>query len=417
MKKTLLIDTSILLHYKRLDQIDWVKEVGASKVEILLVPVVIRELDKHKEQHPVKRVRKRAADYVKWINSLFSKALAVQICNGVTLRIVCSEPSLDFAVHQLDKGVADDWLIAHAIEESQGGPDSSVPIVTADVGLRLKGLGHNLDVVWWADNKYKLPENVDPDEKRVRELEQEIRQLKNRVPVLELRFPDGQRHHEFTLTEIPRETIDAILDDIWENNQCGHRDSLKNGFSSRAHDQAVRDYCSRFESYLKELSYFQGHVIELGFVLTNVGTAVGDDIDVQLLFPDNLDIKSRFKTPAEPAPPKVYLPSESFDLPKVVPIGGNLVYHMPPDASLRPGLDADGPTVNPTTGVIGYHVPKVKHNQSVELTATYVFLDDPSALPGFQVTYKLFAGNIRDVVESSLSVIITDAGRKQQANR
>jgi len=125
MKKTLLIDTNTLLHYRRLNEVDWLKETSAPEVDILVPPVVIRELEKHKDLHSVKRIRKRAAEYVKWFSSLLSDGLSTELRPGVTLRFLSVEPSLDFALHQLNKDLADDWLIARAIEQSQNRPDSS----------------------------------------------------------------------------------------------------------------------------------------------------------------------------------------------------------------------------------------------------------------------------------------------------
>lgn len=200
MRKNLLVDTNILLHYRPLDEIDWPREVGADEVEILIAPTLIRELEKHKASSPIKQVRKRAVDRVKWLHSQLSASPKRELRSGVTLRFIPHEPSIDFHDHQLDRDIADDWLIAHAIEESQD-ESSSLSIITADTGLHAKSLHRNLDVVFWDDNPYKLMDEEDSEQKQIRELQAKIRDYTNLMPKLRLQYEDGTQHRECFLKQ------------------------------------------------------------------------------------------------------------------------------------------------------------------------------------------------------------------------
>jgi len=44
------IDTNVLIHGKTFDELDWPEIVGASEVCLVLATVVLKELDKHKNE-------------------------------------------------------------------------------------------------------------------------------------------------------------------------------------------------------------------------------------------------------------------------------------------------------------------------------------------------------------------------------
>ncbi|MEQ6335778.1 hypothetical protein [Sphingobium sp. MK2] len=56
----LFLDTNILMHFQRIDQIDWPDIADATECILLIAPVVIRELEKHKVQHSSPKLRERA---------------------------------------------------------------------------------------------------------------------------------------------------------------------------------------------------------------------------------------------------------------------------------------------------------------------------------------------------------------------
>jgi hypothetical protein len=65
VKKRVYPDTNIALHYKRFDQLDWLKLVDASEVDLVLSPVFVAELDR-KKYEGTRLVRARASERSTW---------------------------------------------------------------------------------------------------------------------------------------------------------------------------------------------------------------------------------------------------------------------------------------------------------------------------------------------------------------
>ncbi|MGB8369799.1 MAG: PIN domain-containing protein [Verrucomicrobiia bacterium] len=65
----LFVDTNVLLHYRRLEEINWLSLSKSDEVVIVLCPAVIRELDEHKVSHPQNKFRKRAQEIIASLHS------------------------------------------------------------------------------------------------------------------------------------------------------------------------------------------------------------------------------------------------------------------------------------------------------------------------------------------------------------
>ncbi|MCL4553489.1 MAG: PIN domain-containing protein [Candidatus Marsarchaeota archaeon] len=400
-KQTIIIDTNTLLHYKRLDQVDWLKELDASEVDILIPPVVVRELEQQKVRNESKRVRQRAGDYVKWLNSRIAHSLKVDLRAGVSLVILDSEPVLDLALHRLNMEIADDLLIAHAIEWIEGNPSESVAIVTADTGVRMKALGRKLKVILWEDNTYKLAEEEDPDKKEIVKLKRLVQGYENRIPKLEVNFRDGKQDHKYMLFGITEEGSKAELDAVWKAHSPG-RKTYADFFDYHGYDWACREHYQAYESYLRQLSQFQQHVIPMELMLANSGTSVADDNDIQLTFPSAFDLRDEYELPHKPTPPdpKDYARSvdDCFDEGH-----GLFTIRLESDQrSLRE--DAVKPAVDISKGLVSYKVGKLKHHQSVELGTVYVVFESPEYARSFSVGYKLFSASIPHPVVGTLNI-------------
>ena len=59
MHKKVYLDTNIFLHYQPFDQINWPEVSNADSVIIVFPPVIIRELNTHKDTHPLPHIKKR----------------------------------------------------------------------------------------------------------------------------------------------------------------------------------------------------------------------------------------------------------------------------------------------------------------------------------------------------------------------
>ncbi|SRR6266849_8947605 len=58
-------DVNYFLHFRSLDQVDWLKVLGAEAVTIVIAPVTLRELNTKKDLGETKKLRKRADSCLK----------------------------------------------------------------------------------------------------------------------------------------------------------------------------------------------------------------------------------------------------------------------------------------------------------------------------------------------------------------
>ncbi|MEN6521056.1 MAG: PIN domain-containing protein [Armatimonadota bacterium] len=396
--KTILIDTNILLHYRQLDQIDWLKEFDVERIVILIPPVVIGELEDHKVRNQSKLLRHRAADCVKWLNSVInSKGLEAEIRNGVVLRFLDYEPHIDFSLHRLRHRIEDDRLLAHAIEWNNDHPDSPVTILTSDTGVNVKARGRKLQAVFWAGNKYLLPEEEDSDQKRIRNLERENAKLKSRMPVLDIMFADMKKHQEFCLEEIPKQKIEMCCKEIWERNQSGRRYIFDDNFSQYEHDERVRGYLKNYESWLKQVSYYQGHIVAMRFLVANGGNVPAEDVDIKISFPTGIVLSGNNNVGLEPEKPKVSLAWQSSPVPPFVKSETMMQTPKP-----MAGIEINGPVISEEDASVSYHLNRVKHKQPIYLPPAYIVYDDPADAKDQSVQYHIFADNQPEVVKGTL---------------
>src|ERR1039457_5839405 len=88
----LFVDTNVLLHYRRIEEIDWLKLSKSPEVVIVLCPAVIRELDHHKVSHPQNKFRQRAQAIITSLYSRLSGAESDSIRDGVRLKFLAEDP-------------------------------------------------------------------------------------------------------------------------------------------------------------------------------------------------------------------------------------------------------------------------------------------------------------------------------------
>ena len=316
-KKIVVLDTNILLHYKLPAEIDWCKILQAKEVEIVITRKVMGELNAHKDRRTSKWESKRAGIILRAIHSVLDNGNAGTIRPGVTLRLAVFNPSIEFNDYQLNKDVPDDWVLASAIELRDGDKAADVVVVTNDYGLSNTASSLGLEGVWWGDNDYRLPDELDPDLKRIRELEQENRRLRDRVPVLDIQFADGGQTMTLTRLSNPQEYFTQELDRASKQHKklsvpmCEPKPETHTGAKRTIDIKELRErakqmaevvdgilvgarykYNSRldkfmkdFEEHLKNRSFYESQVVDIAIVLRNDGTCPADDVDIFVDFP------------------------------------------------------------------------------------------------------------------------------------
>src|SRR5437868_3148121 len=99
-------DTNVFLHYRAIDQIDWLMLIKARPIQIKIAPVLGRELEEKRIEHSF---RDRATSAIKLLRNYIGQA---QVRDGVTLEFLTDDPTLEYASKRnLNLLLADDRLI------------------------------------------------------------------------------------------------------------------------------------------------------------------------------------------------------------------------------------------------------------------------------------------------------------------
>jgi predicted ribonuclease YlaK len=198
----LFIDTNVLLHYRRLEEINWLSLAKSKEAVIVLCPAVIRELDQHKVYHPRNKFRKRAQEIITSLHSRLSGLDSDIIRNGVRLEFIAEDPSVDFGAYKLRPELPDDWLIASAIDWKQKHSSDEIRIVSADLGISIKAKSQGIPALAPLEAD-RVADELDADEKRIKELQRELAEIKNSLPRLKLCFWGQPEDQNFVRFQIP----------------------------------------------------------------------------------------------------------------------------------------------------------------------------------------------------------------------
>ncbi len=303
------LDTNIFHEFKPITEINWVKESGASEVCLVVTSVVVQELDKHKSGNN-NRLRKKARQWTAFLEGL-DVATDNEIRQNVTLCFDLSEPKQStFQEHNLSADVADDRLLAKAIEFATRISTDKVAVVSDDSAVRLKARGHNLSVPTLSDNN-RLEYEADPVMQELNQLRIENARLQNTQPKLRLGFRDANgklvamllASNDFSrglisepkladLIEAKREKLRYLREDPPIAN-----DRLS-GFPVSALTAKVVT-SSQIAEYNRKLDEYSGHLrkhlideslanvfphrsIELNLVLKNEGMVPAQNVEIRL---------------------------------------------------------------------------------------------------------------------------------------
>src|SRR6266571_9332909 len=190
------LDTNILLEFQTFNEVDWLKVLNAKRVCLVLAPIVIHELDKHKSDYTITRRQKRARMLLSKISKLFDEVNAgesVQVRPNVSLNILTRQPFLgwkteDWKAKGLDQNDPDDRLLASILDYTFEHPLEQVFLLSDDSGPRFKAKSHN---VLAKEPPYELIRHIEPpstEEKTIRELSEKLAVFTNRMPKLRFGF-------------------------------------------------------------------------------------------------------------------------------------------------------------------------------------------------------------------------------------
>jgi PIN domain len=415
----LLPDTNIFLHFPALAELDWCNISGAETVVVMIAPVVMRELNDHKDNPRSRKLRDRADAALKELHARFKGQKPKELRPNVEVQFLTKDPAIDFADRGLLKELSDDWLIATAIDLSaSANPDDTIAIVSADFGLEIKASPH-VKVIGMHDS-LRLPEEINAEEKKIKELERQLRLIHAASPDLKLAFVDGAVFQELRLFEYPVQNISvtARLEEARNKYPKQKEKPSSNVLGigvSQLSNSLMQAYNHGVDTYLEELERFWNTVgdavrwynstAKLQLYVRNEGGAPADDIDVFVHFPDGFEVVSEKglpRLPKEPSPPQSIEDSfKRFTDP--VSLYQPSVAHL---NSLIPKPEANSRLLDikkTKSHDVKFHVKRLKHHGDSLLPDIYLhFSDEPKS---FRAEYRIIAGNVPAPREGSLDFV------------
>jgi hypothetical protein len=429
MHKYIFVDTNLFEQFQPIENIDWLALAEGDGVTLVVPSVTLSELNRHKDGANRGRIKRRAASALSQLSKYARQEESSILRAGVDLAFRHQEPLIDFAAYRLSKDIADDRLLASAIEFACEGdfPDGSVMVATGDLGLELKTRAQRLISPLLLPSKLRLPDEADVDENKIRDLEGELRRLRNSAPQLLLSFRDQADRMDLKI-EHPLELKQEVVQDQLAQLRCRYplRDpvpadrlaSLSAAWAGGSdaivrYNTALALYYSRVEKhYSNMLGYMnrQRLKVELEFFLSNSGGAPADDIDIELHLPDGLiAIKPEDdeKEPEEPKPPRSpeQRLTEGLDfLPNVRVPGFDLTSIRPP---VPPGNVRLKGIKKANSYLVSFSVKRLKHTMSQELPPILARFDSYEKVRSFGIEYRILAGNVPTPIVGDLHVVVS----------
>lgn len=445
MSKIVFLDTNVYLHYQLFDQINWPEVLKASEVTIVVPPVTVRELNKHKELHPRSRVKERAGTVLRKLFSLFESGSQAHLRDSVEMWLEDRDPMIDFAAFQLNHDIQDDQLIASIIMLQNEKPEAEVILVTSDAGLTLmaKAKRRGIPTAILPDD-LKLAEEPDPHQLRVRELEQKVRALELKVPQLSLVFEDGRQHATFVLPHPVELTQEELASkQRWLEQQYPkmehqsrqtrelpeHLASMAEAIASlnvslgnvllpediERYNTELDKFYQTWAEYLRKYVWYQNlkhRTVKLSIFVANDGTAPAEDVDVFLHFPDGFKLTDEQGFPKPPGPPEPPAKPRTRMQQLLETMSWPLV-SMPPLASymphpVLPPPNVSTPNIRQTSSYdVDFHVQRIKHKLQESAEPLYIVFETFESAQSFQISYRILAANLPDEVTGKLHVIIS----------
>ncbi len=419
----------IFLHYRPIDDIDFCQIVESEKKFTVIIPkITIKELDRHKNTHKNRSVRKRAK---RILNILYDVALDKNntLKNGVNIEIYNKSPGTEIDQNDLNRDWNDDILIGSIIAYKTDFPDSHVRFYSEDSYPRITATKLGIESLSFPE-MFKLDNEIDPIEEENKNLKSELQALKDAHPRLTFGFlKDGKvtKNIEISLTN-PPDYDEAKTKQILEEQHKKYpksylgsdkmevdvvRASIKamQAFTSipleeyERYNIEVDEYLEEYKQYLRD--FYQYEVERnlaslITFQIINEGNKPAEDVDVLLQFPDGcLLYKQLPDPPEEPPPPQEPRSHFASSL-------GNIYFpSIETHLSDLPWKKTDSFKIEKTNGYnIEDHFQRIKHGHVDTLPKFYVTFKKFETASSFTVDCKITAANIPKALTDQINVKI-----------
>ncbi len=419
----IFLDTNIFIHFVDFEQINWHVSLNTTdEITIIIAPIVIDELDKHKYNRNQK-ISKRVKKLLPKIESYIDNPLLCKF----GFNYISKKPSdTTFLENDLDNKEQDDCLLSTIIEFVPSiAEGDKILYVTNDVGPRLKAKVLNIPT-------YKMPDEhllkSEPDEFESKSilLQKELNELKNRTPLVFLCFSNEKSHitytpkknkytkDEFINTELEKIKLQhpyLVLSQS-EQIQTGNLSTFSNLTLSA---EQINDYnleldtfYEKYNSYVESVYYatnFRIHSIEIQLMLANKGTSPAIDIDVEIYFPDGFELVLKEDLPKFKKKPELpYKPKHRYDILSSFKMPNILTPHLFGSPNI-PEINESNPSIKKTNSYnVTHHLKTLKHNQNFNFSTLYAKFPDINKAKGFTLDYKLIISNVPNVITGQLHI-------------
>jgi rRNA-processing protein FCF1 len=426
--KYIFLDTNILVHYKEIEQIDWLRIIGDNSCEIIVAPIVIDELEqlKIKNKASVRKVKKLLNEIEDYSNRVKN-----EIRTNVFVSILFEKPKqITYDNYGLNFNEQDHRLFATVLEYKDAYKERQIILISNDTGVRIRAKHYRINALKLPEEN-KLPEESDPDVVKIRELEIEIRKLKLKIPKPLVTFDNGKDFIQFKIftrdinwdrfieekmaeiiSSYPRlEKKKELYDD--PNKIFLPVSSIFSDLSKEQIDDystSLISYFEKYKDYLNKLClYYKRDLLSVifSFILFNDGNTPAEVIDILFHFPDGFqlfDYDEFQDIPQKPIPPKkpknLLEQFNSFNTSANMPYDFSNISH-PPSIDLK----INKPSIKKTNSYdVNYEIGYIKHFHKIELEKVVALYESFEKMKNFQINYSITAENIPEQVHGVLNV-------------
>lgn len=437
--KYLFLDTNIFIHFQSYEQIPW-REIVEDEYKLIIAPIVLDELDKHKT-NPNKKIAGR-------VKNILPKIEKEQTNIDSTVEVCLSTPKDDtFNKFNLSKGQQDHALLSAILEFGELHGLNNIVFISHDTGPRIRARQLGISVID-LDEKYLLTEEDSQEEKELKNLRKENAELKNSLPKLELTFKHGglfeqvelnpllqteEDYSEKELRHIKESYRPFIIENTKENDAYINTPVLLENLinnqkrinsllginqptieQKEKYNQELKNFYTEHKKIAKEKYEWDkilSNAVLLNLDISNNGTAPANDIDVFLTFPESVKVLfyknfTKFKKPKPP-----YKPKHAGDI-DMSGIGVSFMFNPPTieymyimDKSLKKNTleHHNVEHSNNDNTIIQYKYPNsLKHNLHFSLEPMWVLTKN-----SFKIKYKLLISNYPKQIEGELNINVT----------
>lgn len=341
MTVNIIIDANIILHYRRIDEIDWPGLVRSSPCNIVIVPALMTELERKKATASSPVIRKRAGKAIEFLVRKMDETDPIALRPSCTLVFHDNEPTIDFAANRLSPDVDDDRYIASSLEIAAE-TNSSTYIASGDGGLKLKLRSRPVNILTLPD-ELRLADEIDPETQELRKAKQELEEIKTARPKpvvgfngaekLRLEFPDliipklptlEQEKRKFPLKEPspPKPQVVNAFPKLASGIDIANLSGLS-GLSLDRQNEARLRYYAAYEQYLADMEHYLDRICrieEVEFYLWNDGLVAAHNIEVTIRAPEGTRWISRRDLPKAPKKPEAPGTTSSWLGPNISPL-------------------------------------------------------------------------------------------------